>query len=101
MATLSEMIILWWLFIALKVFICFYRAQNIMMTQKWKGYQGTGATDEAFEYENTRSEFKCCNYREKLETIRQTTAISITGTQGAFSVDKIAPDFDDFTDELT
>ena len=70
------------------------------MTQKWKEYQGTGAIDEAFEYENTRSEFKCCIYREKLKTIPQTTAISITGTQGAFSVDKVAPDIDGFTDEL-
>ena len=33
-----------------------------MMKQKGKGYQGIGAIYEAFEYENTRSDFKCCKY---------------------------------------
>ena len=36
-----------------------------MAKQKGKGYQGIGEIDEAFEYENTRSDFRCCNYQEK------------------------------------
>ena len=55
---------------------------------------------EAFEYKNTRSDFKCCDYREKWKTICQTT-VSIPGTlsdKGSFS-DKVAPDIDDFTDK--
>ena len=40
-------------------------APNIMTKQKGKGYQGIGGIDEAFEYENTRSDFKCCNYQEQ------------------------------------
>ena len=34
------------------------------MEQKGKGYQRIRAT-EAYEYENTRRDFKCCDYREK------------------------------------
>ena len=40
-----------------------------MTNQKGKGYQGIGETDEAFEYQNTRSDFKCCNYRENWKTM--------------------------------
>ena len=40
-----------------------------MMTgQKWYGYQGIGAAEQ-FEYENTRSDFKCCCYCEKKQTM--------------------------------
>ena len=62
MTTLFEMIILWWLFI-ISQFSFDFVAPNIMTKQK--GYKGIGAIDEAFEYENTRSDFKCCNYQEK------------------------------------
>ena len=34
-----------------------------MMEQKGKEYQEIRAIG-AFDYENTRSDFKCCNYRE-------------------------------------
>ena len=61
MATLSEMIILWWLFIASQSSFDFI-VSNIMMKQKGKGYQGIGAIHEVFEYENIRRDFKCCNY---------------------------------------
>ena len=97
MAT-SKMIILWWLFI-ISQFSFDFVAPNIMTKQKGKIYQGIGATDEAFEYENTRNDFKCCNYQEKWKTKCQTTAISIPGTQGAFS-NEVAPDINGFTDEL-
>ena len=60
MATLSKMIILWWLFIASQ-FTFDFIMPNTMMEQKGKGYQGIRAT-EAFELENTRSDFKCCDY---------------------------------------
>ena len=36
---------------------------NKMMGGKLKGYQGITAI-EAFEYENTRSDLKCCHYWE-------------------------------------
>ena len=39
-------------------------APNIMTGQKGTGYQGIRAI-EAFEYKNTRSDFKCCDYQEK------------------------------------
>ena len=61
-----------------------------MMEQKGKWHQGV-RTIEVFEYKNTRSDFKCCDYWEKWKTIS-------TASQGAFS-DKIAPDIDVFTDE--
>ena len=70
-----------------------------MMKQKGKEYQGIGAIDEAFEYQNTRSDFKCWSWWEKWKTICQATSISKPGIQGAFS-DKVAPDIDGFTDEL-
>ena len=41
-----------------------FTVHNIITEQKGKGLQGIRAI-EAFEYENTRSDFKCCNYREK------------------------------------
>ena len=40
-----------------------------MTNQERKGYHGIGATDEAFEYKNTKSDFKCCNYREKWKAV--------------------------------
>ena len=36
-----------------------------MIKQKRMGYQGIGVIEEAFVYENTRNDFKCCNYPEK------------------------------------
>ena len=57
------MIISWWLFIASQFSFDFI-APNIMTEQKGKGYQRIRAI-EAFEYENTRSYFKCCDYQEK------------------------------------
>ena len=36
---------------------------NKMMEEKGKGYHGIRAI-EAFECENTRSDFKCCHYWE-------------------------------------
>ena len=61
-----------------------------------KGYQGI-RTIKTSEYENTRSDFKCHDYREKWKAICQTT-LSKSLTQRAFS-DKVAPVIDDFTDE--
>ena len=61
-----------------------------MIKQKEKGYQGIKAT-EAFEYENTRSNFKYCYYWEKWKTT------GIPGIQGAFS-DEVTPDIACFTD---
>ena len=55
----------------------------IMMEQKGKGYQRIRSI-EAFQYENKRSDFKCCDYWEKRKTICQT---------------KVTPDIDGFTDE--
>ena len=95
MVTLSKVIILWWLSIASQ-FLFDLMVPNIMTEQKGKGYRGIRAI-EAFEYENTRSDFKCYDYREKWKTICETT-VTIPGTQGAFS-DKVASDIDDFTDE--
>ena len=63
MVTLSKMIILWYLFTASQLPFDF-NAPNLMTEQKGKGYQGIRAI-EALEYENTRSNFKCCDYREK------------------------------------
>ena len=57
------MIILWWLFIAAQCASHFI-APNTMKKQKGKGYQGIRAT-EAFEYENTRSDLKYCDYQRK------------------------------------
>ena len=57
MATLSEMITLWWLFFTSQ-FTFDFIAPKIMTI---KGIREI----EAFEYENTRSDFKCCDYREK------------------------------------
>ena len=90
MATLPEMIILWWLFIASQSWFYFI-VSNIMMKQKGKGYQGIWAIDEAFEYENRRSDLKRCNYYEKWKTICQTTAINIyQGSKGHFQI-KLPP----------
>ena len=54
----SKMVILsWWLlFIASQFPHLMIISPSIMMEQKGKGYQGNRAT-EAFEYENTRSDF--------------------------------------------
>ena len=61
---MTEMIISWWLFMASQFSFDFI-APNIMTKQKGKGYQRIGVIDDAFEYKNTRSDFKCCNYQEK------------------------------------
>ena len=63
MVTLYKMIILRWLFIALQ-FPLVFMTPNIMTEQKGKEYQGIRAT-EAFEFDNTRSDFKCYDYLEK------------------------------------
>ena len=42
------------------------------MEQKGKEYQRIAAF-EAFDCQNARSDFKCCNYWEKLKTICQAT----------------------------
>ena len=97
MAMLLKMIISWWLFIA-SLFPFDFITSNIMTEQKGKECRGIRVM-ETFEYENTRNDFKCCNYREKWKLICQTTAkYTIPGTQGAFS-DKVIPDIDDFIDE--
>ena len=54
MGTLSEMIILRWLFI-ISQFPFDFIVPNIMTKQKGKGYQGIKAIDEAFEYKNIKS----------------------------------------------
>ena len=64
-----------------------------MTEQKRKGYQRIRSI-EAFEYQNIRSDFKCCDYWEKRKTICQTTAKYTK----AF-LDKVTPDIDGFTDE--
>ena len=51
--------------------------------QKGKDYQGIRST-EAFEYENTISDLKCCDYWEKWKTIWQTTAKYTRNTRGVF-----------------
>ena len=61
-----------------------------MMELKRKGHQGI-TTIEAFEYENTRSDVKCCDYWEKWKAM-------FPGTQREFT-DKVVPDIDGFTDE--
>ena len=60
MVTLSQMIILWWLFIDSQ-FLFEFIAPIIMMEQKLKEYQGIRAI-KACEFENARSHFKCCAY---------------------------------------
>ena len=55
MATLSKIIVLWWLFITSQ-FPFGFIAPKIMTEQKGKGYQEIREF-EVFEYENTRSEF--------------------------------------------
>ena len=72
-----------------------------MTKHKSKGYRKIGAIDEAFKYENTRRDFKCCSQQEKLKTICQTTAISTVYQEpkGTFS-DKVVPDDDGVNDEL-
>ena len=80
------------------VFIWFNSAQYNDEAER-EGVPRIGTIDEAFEYQNTRSDFKCCNWWEKWKTICQATSISKPGIQGAFS-DKVAPDIDGFTDEL-
>ena len=64
MVTLSKMIILTWIFI-FSHFLFDFIPPNLMTKQKGKGYQGIGEIDERDEYENTRSDFKHCNYQEK------------------------------------
>ena len=71
-----------------------FTAPNIMTEQKGKGYQGIRAI-EAFEYENTRSYFKCCDYTEKNEIKYVRLQLSKPGTQGTFS-GNVAPDIGDF-----
>ena len=61
------MFILWRLFIAAQ-FPSHFIAPNTMTKQKGKRYQGHRAI-EAFEYENTRSDLKCCDYQGKCKTI--------------------------------
>ena len=46
----------------------FIISPNIMTEQKGKVYQGIRA-NEAFEYENTRSDFNYCYHWEKLKTM--------------------------------
>ena len=54
---------------------------------------------ETFEYENTKSDFKFCNNREKWKEICQNTAkYTRAWIQEVFS-DIVAPDIDGFTDE--
>ena len=36
------------------------------------------------KYENTRSDFKCCDYWEKWKAICQTAVVSNSGAQGEF-----------------
>ena len=54
-----EMIILWWLFIPSQFPFDYISHYNDGANRKW--YQGIGSI-EAFEYENTRSDVKCCDY---------------------------------------
>ena len=63
-----------------------------MTKQKGEGYQGIGAIDEPFEYENTRSDFR-------LFRISDFSYKYIPGTKGAFS-DKVDSDIDGLTDEI-
>ena len=87
-ALLSEMIILWWIFITSQFTFDYIAQYNDGGNSE--GYQEI-RTIETLEYENTRSDFKCCDYREKRKSI-------CPGTQGAFS-DKVAFDINDFTAE--
>ena len=66
-----------------------------MTEQKEKGYQGIWAI-EAFEYENTRSDFKYCHYWQNKKLCQP---LGILETQGAFS-NKIPWDIDGATDEI-
>ena len=65
-----------------------------MTKQKGMGYQGIIAIQE-FEYENIRSDFKCCYYWEK-QYVR--VQLSLPETQGEF-LDKVTPDIAGFTYE--
>ena len=70
MVTLFKMIIIWWLFIDFQ-FPFDFVISNVMVELK-RIYR----TIEAFETENTRSCFKCCN-SENRKTICQATANTI------------------------
>ena len=61
-----------------------------MMELKKKGCKGI-TTIEAFEYGNTRSDVKCCDYWEKWKAMCPETQLEFT--------DKVAPDTDEFIDE--
>ena len=65
-----------------------------MTEQKEKGYQRIRAT-EAFEYENTRSDFEFCFYWEKWKPMLDSRD---TGTQGSFS-GKVTTGINGFTVE--
>ena len=92
---MSEMIILpCWLFIAsLLSHLIIAPKPNIMTEQNRKVYQGIRAI-AAFEYKNTRSDFKRCHYWKK----KLCQATGITAIQGEFS-DKIPHEIDGFTDK--
>ena len=102
MVTLSKMIILWWLLIALQVSFNFI-APNIITKQKvflGRSTKRIGAINEAFEYKKTKtkSNQKCCDYREK-QIMSDYSYLRLPETQGAFS-NKFALDIDGLTDEL-
>ena len=69
------MIVLWLLLIASQFSVDYISQQYNYVKLKGKGYQKIARA--VFEYANTRSYFKCYNYRENLKTIFQTT-----GTHG-------------------
>ena len=62
----------------------------MMTEQKGKGYQGIRAV-ETFEYENTRSDLKCCDYRKKCQAAAKYTR-DPRGILGKVTLDE-------FTDE--
>ena len=69
-----------------------------MTEQKGKRYQGIPAI-EAFEYQNKRSDIKCCADGEKWKKKKKKARVqlSISEAQGPFS-DKVAIGIDVFTD---
>ena len=72
---------------------------NIVTKHIGKGTKKLEKLTETFEYETTRSDFKCCDYQENWKTIWYVRLqLGIPRTQEAFS-DKVAPDIDGFRNE--
>ena len=91
------MILLWWLFITSQLPFDYITHYNNRVKEKRQGYREI-RSNQGFEYQNTRSDFKCCDYSEKNKKQYVRLQLSIPEIQGAF-LDKVTPDVDGFTNE--